>query len=108
VKNIYSLVFLALARLTAYFDYPLYVLLFISKAHNLRSFLQSTHLSEILPLDDLHALHTFAGTIVGFEVIWHSAWHIVRWAIGGEIRFLWEHVTGITGLIGRASCQTCS
>ena len=99
VRDITSLVFLVLSRLSAYADYPLYVLLFISKANNLRGFLQRTHLSELLPLDDMHHLHTFAGMVVGVEVVWHSCFHIARWALNGEARFLAEHVTGVTGLI---------
>ena len=83
VKDVKSLVFLAFARLSAYFDYPLYVLLFASKAHNLRGALYRTHLREFLPLDDLHHLHTFAGA-VSFEVIWHSFWHILRWGLAGD------------------------
>jgi hypothetical protein len=39
VKVLSSLVFVMLSRLSAYFDYPMYVLLFISKAHNLRGVL---------------------------------------------------------------------
>ena len=49
VKNWQSLIFLAFARLSAYFDYPLYVLLFLSKAHNLRGALQRTYLPTYLP-----------------------------------------------------------
>ena len=98
----HELIFLALSRLSAYFDYPLYVLLFVSKMNNLRGLLYRTHLREWLPLDDLHHLHTLSGCIVSFEVIWHSFWHILRWAVGGDIRFLWEHITGISGLISLA------
>jgi hypothetical protein len=35
-KNTMSVVFLVLAKGSAYFDYPLYILLFLSKANNLR------------------------------------------------------------------------
>lgn len=99
VKDAKGLTFLVLARLSAYFDYPLYVLLFVSKAHNLRGVLQRTYLSEVLPLDDLHQLHVFAGALVGLEVFWHSLWHLLRWALAGELYLLWEHVTGVSGLV---------
>ena len=99
VKNVRSLIFLTLARLSAYADYPLYALLFISKANNLLGFLQRTHLSEFFPLNDMHQLHTFAGKVVGVEVIWHSFWHILRWSLEGEMSFLTSHITGLTGLI---------
>lgn len=98
-SHTHALIHISSTGLSAYFDYPLYVLLFLSKAHNLRGILQRTYLSEFLPLDDLHHLHTFAGIIVGFEVIWHTVWHLLRWGLAGDIRFLWEHTTGITGLI---------
>lgn len=99
IKDVKSLLFLAFSRLGAYFDYPLYMILFLSKAHNLRGILHRTHLSEFLPLDDMHNLHTFAGAAVGFEVIWHSWWHLLRWGLDGDIKLLWQHQTGITGLI---------
>jgi predicted ferric reductase len=77
----------------------LYVLLFLSKAHNLRGALQRTYMSEFLPLDDLHHLHTLAGTIVSFEVVWHSFWHLLRWGLAGDLHLLWQHTTGVSGLI---------
>ena len=36
---------------------------------------------------------------VGFEVISHSFWHLLRWGLAGDIQLLWTHVTGVTGLI---------
>ena len=99
IKDIKSLVFLAFARLPAYFDYPLYVMLFLSKAHNLRGILHRTFLREFLPLDDLHSLHVFAGKVVAIEVFWHSFWHLLRWGLAGDLRLLWQHSTGISGLI---------
>ena len=41
-KKWYSVMFLVFARASAYFDYPLYVALFLSKAHKLHEFLQRT------------------------------------------------------------------
>ena len=99
IKDVKSLVFLAFARLSAYFDYPLYVMLFLSKAHNLRGILHRTFLREFLPLDDLHSLHVFAGKVVAIEVFWHSFWHLLRWGLAGDLRLLWQHSTGISGLI---------
>ena len=70
-----------------------------NQAHNLRGALQRTYISEFLPLDDMHRIHTFAGKLVGFEVISHSFWHMLRWGLAGDIRLLWTHVTGVTGLV---------
>ncbi|CAM9852544.1 unnamed protein product, partial [Heterosigma akashiwo] len=101
-KNLSSVVFLVLARASAYFDYPLYVALFLSKAHNLHEFLQRTYVSEFVNFKDLHHLHTLAGTVVAFEVIWHSFFHLLRWSLSGDIYLLWQHVTGQSGLIALA------
>jgi len=95
----HEVVFLAFARASAYFDYPMYMLLFLSKCHNLRGAMYRTYLREWLPISDMHHLHTFAGTFVAVEIVWHSFWHMMRWGLGGDIRFLWQHRTGITGLI---------
>ena len=95
----HEVVFLAFARASAYFDYPMYMLLFLSKCHNLRGALYRTYLREWLPISDMHHLHTFAGTFVSVEIVWHSFWHMLRWGLGGDIRFLWQHRTGVTGLI---------
>jgi predicted ferric reductase len=95
----HEVVFLAFARASAYFDYPMYMLLFLTKCHNLCGAAYRTYLKEWLPLDDAHHLHTFAGTFVACEVVWHSSWHVARWACGGDLRFLWEHRTGVTGAV---------
>mmetsp|Transcript_27659 Transcript_27659/g.68062 ORF Transcript_27659/g.68062 Transcript_27659/m.68062 type:complete len:715 (-) Transcript_27659:210-2354(-) len=89
--------FLVLARVSSYFGYPLYVLLFLTKCHNLRGMLYRTHLSEILPLDDVHHLHTLAGTVVSVSVISHSFWHLLRWGVGKDLALLWTAQTGVTG-----------
>ncbi|KAK3283811.1 hypothetical protein CYMTET_8506 [Cymbomonas tetramitiformis] len=95
----HEVVFLMLSRCSAYFDYPLYILLFLTKCHNLRGALYRTHLREWLPVEDLHTIHTLAGTVVSVEVVWHSFWHLLRWGVGGDISFVWSHVTGRSGLV---------
>ena len=95
----HEVVFLVFARASAYFDYPMYMLLFLSKCHNLRGALHRTYLGEWLPINDMHHLHAFAGAVVSVEIVWHSFWHMMRWGVGGDIRFLWRHRTGVTGLI---------
>lgn len=99
VKRLHDLIFLVFARASAYFDYPLYVMAFVSKAHNLQGALQRSYLSEFLPVDDLHYLHVFAGTVIGVEVLWHSLWHLIRWGCDGDLSLLWRHQTGLTGLV---------
>jgi len=61
--------------------YPLYILLFLTMARNLRAFLQYTVVAEYIPLTSLHHLHVWAGTWVGVRITWHGVWHIIRWGV---------------------------
>jgi hypothetical protein len=90
---------LAMARCSAYADYINYMLLFLTKANNLRTYLQRTYLSEFVPFYDLHAIHVISGTIVGVEVMWHTFWHLLRWGLQGNIGYITSTQTGLTGLI---------
>ncbi len=95
-----DMVFLGLARGSAYFDYPFYMLMFLSKANNLRNYLQSTMLSIYISFHESHDLHRLGGTIIGYEVCWHTFWHALRWSLNGQLKnFLFGTQTGITGFI---------
>lgn len=96
------MIFLALARWSAYLDYTFYVLVFLSKAKNIQSFLSHTYINELFPMDKLHDLHILAGKIICIEVFWHAFWHLFRWGLAQELSFLWDTSTGITGLISLA------
>ena len=98
-KNNMSIMFLVFSRASAYFDYPLYVILFVSKARNLQHVLHDSYLREFIRLDKLHQLHAAAGCIVSVEVVWHSFWHFLRWGLAGEIHFLWTTRTGVSGTL---------
>jgi len=95
-----SMIFLTIARSSAWFDYPLYMLLFLSKARNLTNFLQKTMLKCWINFTDFHKVHALFGIIVGLESTCHGFFHILRWARrNDDIKLLWTHPTGITGLI---------
>lgn len=93
----YELLLLAISRSTAYFVYPLMMLLFFTKANNLRTYLQRTYLAILIPFYDLHELHAFAGAAVSSDVMLHAFCHTLRWALGGDARFLVETPTGLSG-----------
>ena len=98
--DLVSMVFLTIARSTAWFDYPLYMLLFLSKAHNLNNFLQRTALRCWINFSDFHRVHALFGAVVGIESASHSFFHLLRWARRrDDLRLLWTTRTGITGLI---------
>lgn len=101
VHNNTELAFLVLSKLAANFAYPLYILLFLTKAHNLRSMLERTYLSELLPLDDLHQLHTIAGVLASVAGVFHSFWHFMRWGPNGGSS-VWGSLTSVSGLIAFA------
>ena len=78
--DLLSMIFLTIARSTAWFDYPLYMLLFMSKANNLNNFLQKTALRCWINFSDYHHVHSLFGIIVGIESASHTFFHLLRWA----------------------------
>ena len=78
--DLLSMIFLTIARSTAWFDYPLYMLLFLSKANNLNNFLQKTALRCWINFSDYHRVHSLFGIIVGLESTSHTFFHLLRWA----------------------------
>lgn len=78
--DLLSMIFLTIARSTAWFNYPLYMLLFLSKAQNLNNFLQKTALRCWINFSDFHRVHTLFGIVVGLESASHSFFHLLRWA----------------------------
>ncbi|KAL9183809.1 hypothetical protein ACHAXT_004665 [Thalassiosira profunda] len=74
--DLLSMIFLTIARASAWFNYPLYMLLFLSKANNLNQFLQKTALRCWINFSDYHRVHSLFGMIL-----------------------LWTTTTGVTGLV---------
>lgn len=72
--DLLSMIFLTIARATAFFNYPLYMLLFLSKANNLNNFLQRTVLKCWVNFSDFHRV------LVGLESTSHTFFHVLRWA----------------------------
>ncbi len=97
--NTYSIVLLALARCSAFFDYPLYMMMFLSKCHNINNICRRTVLREYIDFADMHKVHKLFGVVVGIETMSHSFFHMLRWGLNGDISLLWETNSGITGLI---------
>lgn len=86
------------SRASAFFDYPLYMMMFLSKAHNLNNLLRNTIFRWWVDFGDMHHIHNIFGVVVGIETMSHS-FHILRWALrDGDIRLLTTTATGISGL----------
>ena len=97
--NVVSIVLLTLARCSAFFDYPLYMMMFLSKCHNLNNICRRTVLRERIGFADMHKVHRLFGVVVGIETMSHSFFHMLRWGLNGDISILWETKTGVTGLV---------
>lgn len=96
----WSMVLLVLARCSVFFDYPLYMMLFLSKAHNINNALRRTPIREVVHFADMHNLHNMFGVVVGIESMIHAFFHLLRWGLrGNDIQLLWQTKTGISGLI---------
>ena len=94
-----SIVLLILARCSAFFDYPLYMMMFLSKAHNLNNHMRRTLFREFIDFGDMHKVHKIFGIVVGIETMSHSFFHMLRWGLNNDIALLWRTSTGITGMI---------
>ena len=90
---------LGVSRSSAYFSYPLILLLFLSKARNLCTALQQSVAGLFIPFHRMHELHTAAGVFVGVDVVAHAACHVARWVVQGNARFLYSTQTGATGVL---------
>ena len=98
--DLVSMILLTLSRCSAWFDYPLYMCLFLSKCNNLNNYLQKTVLRCYINFSDYHKVHRLFGIIVGIESASHSFFHLFRWKCrSDDIKLLWTSQTGITGLI---------
>ncbi len=78
--NLLLMIFLTIARSSAWADYPLYMLIFMSKANNLKNFLQKMALRCWINFSDYHRVHSLMGIIVGFKTTNHTFSHVLRWA----------------------------
>ena len=96
--NLVSLILLTIARCSAFFDYPLYMMMFFSKCHNLNNILRRTILREFIDFGDMHHIHSIFGVVIGIETMSHSFFHILRWSINNEVHLLGDTATGITGI----------
>ena len=78
--DLLSMILLTIARSSAWFNYPLYMMMFLSKAKNLANLLQKSVLKCWINFSDLHHVHSLFGSIVGLESMSHTFFHILRWA----------------------------
>jgi hypothetical protein len=100
--DIISMVLLTIARCSAFFDYPLYMMIFLSKCHNLNNILRRTIMRELIDFADMHCIHSIFGIVIAVESTSHSFFHVIRWGINNDIDLLWKTQTGVTGAIGCA------
>lgn len=90
---------LANSRVAAYACYPLYLLMFLTMAHGLNTWFKTKLISEFFPMEGLHQLHVWSGTIIGILVSWHSLWHLIRWGVQGKLSTMLQTQTGWTGSV---------
>lgn len=110
----YQIIFLAFARFSAYFAYPIYGALFLTKCRYIHRFLATRFLGQVTFPEltrDPHELHSLLGRYVVFDNVWHSFWHILRWYLDStktnlnsfegksSMELLYTHQTGLTGLL---------
>ena len=78
--DLLAMILLTISRCSAWFDYPLYMCMFLSKCNNLNNYLQKTVLRCWINFSDYHKVHRLFGIVVGVESASHSFFHLLRWA----------------------------
>ena len=101
--NIFSMVLLALARSLVFFDYPVFMMMFLTKCHNINNVFRRTIFREWIDFSDMHKVHKIFGVIVIVESTFHSFFHLLRWGINSDIRLLWTSAPGISGMVAMTS-----
>lgn len=75
--DIISMFLLTIARCSAFFDYPLYMMIFLSKCHNLNNIFRRSIMREFIDFADMHRIHSIFGIVIAVESTSHSFFHIV-------------------------------
>lgn len=78
-------------------------MVFLSKFRATGSFLSKSPVA-IHMYQDSHELHIYCGWTILFCSLVHAVFHILRWAVQGNLTLMVHHFSGITGLIIMTSC----
>ena len=93
-----QMVFLSLSRFSAFFMYPAIVLIFWSKLRATQTFISKTGFG-VFCIGDTHRLHVYCGWVIFSDSCLHTTFHMARWIMQGNIGLLFQHRSGLTGLI---------
>ncbi len=102
-EGIPQIIFIAIARLTAFASYVMVGFVFVSKMHSTIHFLSSTTFSQTAPIENMHRMHSIMGMIYGGLALVHTVMHLVRWGVRGELELLVKSSPGLSGMMGMVS-----
>jgi len=91
---------LALSRLTAFLLYVPTCIVFFTGCHSLLTMLRGTLISTFIPLECFQTdLHFVMGRLFLVYATLHTAGHLMRWALRGELSMLVHSQVGCTGIL---------
>lgn len=96
--NVFQMVCISIARITAFYMYPTCVLVYLSKLRATTNLIAKTPLGMFV-CDDWHDLHIYCGWSIFVNSILHSIFHIIRWVDQGNLLLLVTNRSGLSGLI---------
>ncbi len=99
-EGVKQIIFIAIARLTAFASYVMVGFVFVSKMHSTIHFLSSTIFSQNAPIENMHRMHSMMGKIYGGLALVHTTMHAVRWGMRGELVLLVKSSPGLSGMVG--------
>jgi ferric-chelate reductase len=94
---------ISIHRFCITFFYVALVFVFLSKMRATGSFLAKSPFA-IHMYEDSHELHIYCGWTILYCSLIHGIFHICRWAVQRNLDLLYQHFSGITGLIIISSC----
>mmetsp|Transcript_23439 Transcript_23439/g.38791 ORF Transcript_23439/g.38791 Transcript_23439/m.38791 type:complete len:677 (+) Transcript_23439:87-2117(+) len=93
-----QMVLLGISRFSGYFMYPCLILVFLTKLRATGAFLSGS-LINMFMYQDLHRLHVYCGWVILLDSCVHTTCHLTRWALQGNLVLLFQHASGVTGLM---------
>ena len=95
-----QIIMVAIARLAAFASYAIMGLTFVSKMHSSLHYLSSTYLSNFVPFEHLHDVHSKMGMMYTWLIFAHTLAHLVRWGLRNELAYTINTRVGLSGAFG--------
>lgn len=95
-----QIIMIGISRITAFSSYVVMAITFVSKMHCTTRFLANTVMSDNVPFERMHHIHSIMGKWYAVLAVIHTICHLIRWGLRAELSFIIETRPGLSGLFG--------